>query len=193
MNSLMNKSARSKVAQLAATSADDIPPFNKSARRNSRSRSDLQVSAVNIIVGNCVQRPDVGPSRRTFSKSSARQTPRRRQERTSGKWRTKNSGHDGRPYRARTSVTRKRASNLTLPSPAGEISAPDAPMERSGAIHIAGQSNRSGFTLRARARPETRLRGCTTTGQFKGRAWRWRTRQDSNLWPLPSEGNALSS
>jgi len=22
---------------------------------------------------------------------------------------------------------------------------------------------------------------------------KWRTRQDSNLWPLPSEGNALSS
>ena len=23
--------------------------------------------------------------------------------------------------------------------------------------------------------------------------WKWRTRQDSNLWPLPSEGSALSS
>ena len=23
--------------------------------------------------------------------------------------------------------------------------------------------------------------------------WKWRTQEDSNLWPLPSEGNALSS
>jgi len=30
-------------------------------------------------------------------------------------------------------------------------------------------------------------------GNVLGFVGRWRTRQDSNLWPLPSEGSALSS
>jgi hypothetical protein len=30
-------------------------------------------------------------------------------------------------------------------------------------------------------------------GKFQLRNVKWRTREDSNLWPLPSEGSALSS
>ena len=31
------------------------------------------------------------------------------------------------------------------------------------------------------------------SGDVRKRLPKWRTRQDSNLWPLPSEGSALSS
>ena len=41
-----------------------------------------------------------------------------------------------------------------------------------------------------RAVVATAARGGATVPSF---AREWRTRQDSNLWPLPSEGNALSS
>ena len=40
------------------------------------------------------------------------------------------------------------------------------------------------------ARSGGQCRRQTSTGS---RRWKWRTRQDSNLWPLPSEGSALSS
>ena len=44
------------------------------------------------------------------------------------------------------------------------------------------------------ARSRTARPTCAVLGfRLPSASRRWRTRQDSNLWPLPSEGNALSS
>jgi len=52
---------------------------------------------------------------------------------------------------------------------------------------------------RIRVIGETPMIAAVVTGQnppspaVRGFVRNWRTRQDSNLWPLPSEGSALSS
>ena len=75
-----------------------------------------------------------------------------------------------------------------------ELNSP-VPLEAFDREHMTIRTGKSGqYRVSRKALEQAVLAtGGSARAKVPSFAREWRTRQDSNLWPLPSEGNALSS